>query len=651
MGQITKGTAGGFGVLTNAIKGTAGAVLGLAGGIAGRLLGALSSLAGSVLHLAGSLASTLLSAVTSVARAIGGVFVSALNTAISAARTLALVAGGALVAGLTLLGRQGVIVNQTLQQTEMGLATLLRSAPLAAQLMAALRQEAKTSAFEFVDLADYSKRLLAMGFAVNQLIPTIRALGDAAAALGGGGELLSRLVLALGQMRAKGKVSGEEMRQFAEAGIPAWEFLAQAMGKTTAEVMKLSEQGKITGDFGVGAIIAGIQGRFGGLQGMMTQTLPGIISNLKDVFNELSALVTAGLYQRLVRAGLALQQFLGNLQNTAAGQVILRSLWQLFDLVGQAVEYLVGRLPALTESLAKLLQSERIETWKTAFLDAFARAKQFAGEALEWIGQKWQELWPIVQVVLQWVRQWVGVLAAWVKTHWQEMVAWIATVTFQAFRVVGAAVEFARGFFETFFQAQNANGKGFVQTLAQMGTAFKHWAADGVRGLTLLIDQWANWGIVILQVATGLALLSRNLAAAVKFEAMAYGLSKLTTRDASGMSAIRRAGFGTAREIESMGAGARGWVDQATREWAPAQAGRERAGRFWRETEGMDWGGYIERMMPPIPPPPVPTRQAPAVGPATFQFVVNNPTPENLRAAFAQMFNEAMHRMFPAPAY
>ena len=48
----------------------------------------------------------------------------------------------------------------------------------------------------------------------------MEAIGNAVSGLGGGAVEIERVVRALGQMQAKGKVTAEEMMRLAELGIP-----------------------------------------------------------------------------------------------------------------------------------------------------------------------------------------------------------------------------------------------------------------------------------------------------------------------------------------------------------------------------------------------------------------------------------------------
>jgi tape measure domain-containing protein len=127
----------------------------------------------------------------------------------------------------------------------------------ASQLMRQIVEFGIKTPFKTADLIEYTQRLLAMGFKAEEVIPTLKAVGDAVAGLGGGAEMVGRVTLALGQMKEKGKVSGEEIRQLAEAGIPAWEFLAKAAGKSIAEVQVLAQKGMLNADRAVFEIIKG----------------------------------------------------------------------------------------------------------------------------------------------------------------------------------------------------------------------------------------------------------------------------------------------------------------------------------------------------------------------------------------------------------
>lgn len=186
---------------------------------------------------------------------------------------------GVAIAGI---GAAAVRSSAQMEQTRKAFTTLLQDASLAKDFLAELERFAASTPFELPGLLDASKRMLAFGFSAQQVIPILTAVGDSAAALGMGQEGINCLTMAIGQMQAKGKVSAEEMLQLAEAGVPAWQMLADAMGKSIPEAMKLAEKGAIDSATGIQAIVSGMNSKFGGMMKDQATTINGMLSNIKD---------------------------------------------------------------------------------------------------------------------------------------------------------------------------------------------------------------------------------------------------------------------------------------------------------------------------------------------------------------------------------
>jgi tape measure domain-containing protein len=214
-----------------------------------------------------------------------------LNEKISTIGTLltsgALIQGGKAITELVTmpligLGQSAITMADNLRRAEMAFTTLTGSADRANALLRDLQAFAATTPFEFPQLVEAGKRMLAMGFSAQQLIPTLTAIGDATAGLGGGVDVMNRIILALGQMQAKGKVASQEMKQLADASIPAWDLLAQKLGVTVPEAMKLVQRGAVDAATGVSAVLEGMAQKFGGLMAQQSATIQGTISNLHE---------------------------------------------------------------------------------------------------------------------------------------------------------------------------------------------------------------------------------------------------------------------------------------------------------------------------------------------------------------------------------
>lgn len=168
------------------------------------------------------------------------------------------------------------------EQTEIAFTTLLGSGAKAKAFLADMRDFAAKTPFQFTDLTKAATKMLAFGFAAKDVRPMLTSVGDAVAALGGGSEMVERVTTALGQLKAKGKVSAEEMMQLTEAGIPAWDMLAKKIGVDVPTAMKMSEKGAIDSETAIAAILGGMNKRYGGMMDAQSKTTAGRFSNLVD---------------------------------------------------------------------------------------------------------------------------------------------------------------------------------------------------------------------------------------------------------------------------------------------------------------------------------------------------------------------------------
>jgi tape measure domain-containing protein len=203
--------------------------------------------------------------------------------------------------------------NSMLQTAQIGFATMLGSAEKAQAFLDDMADFAAKTPFEYPELLEAAKRMLAYGFAAENVLPTLRAVGDATAALGMGSEGIDRVTLALGQILAKGKLSGEEMRQLTEAGVPAWHILADAMGKTVPELQDMVSKGLVPGGKAVDMLTAGMTKRFGGMMASMEDTWQGVTSSIKDIWRmtvgTLTQTLFGGLNAMLIKVRDFLSQF------------------------------------------------------------------------------------------------------------------------------------------------------------------------------------------------------------------------------------------------------------------------------------------------------------------------------------------------------
>jgi len=274
---------------------------------------------------------------------------------------------------------EAVSFNAMMEQARIGFTTMLGSAEKAQAFLDEMAEFAARTPFEFPDLLEASRRMMAMGFAAEEVLPTMKAIGDATAGLGLGREGINRIILALGQMRAKSKVSGEEMRQLTEAGIPAWEMLAEAMGKSTAEVMKMSEKGLIPANKAIKILTEGMEKRFPNMMENMENTWQGVTSTIKDVWRMTIGAITQNLF-----AGVT--DWLRGIRDTATS---------FYDFFSTLRKRGVDITTALRLAIAKTFGPDAAAT-VSVFTDAIRTAWMIAVKAAVAIKTYWALIKPVV---------------------------------------------------------------------------------------------------------------------------------------------------------------------------------------------------------------------------------------------------------------
>lgn len=194
--------------------------------------------------------------------------------------------GGKIMAAASAVGfgaiaKSAISSASAFEQSRIAFDTMLGDSKKAAKLMSDIADAAKATPFELSDLVAGSKQLLAFGVEQEDIIETMTRLGDVAS---GVGVPIGQLTNVFGQVKVAGRLMGQDLLQFTNAGVPLIETLAKTMNKPQTEIKKLVEQGKVGFDDVKVAIesLTDEGGKFGGLMEKQSKSLSGIFSNIKD---------------------------------------------------------------------------------------------------------------------------------------------------------------------------------------------------------------------------------------------------------------------------------------------------------------------------------------------------------------------------------
>jgi tape measure domain-containing protein len=188
------------------------------------------------------------------------------------------------------IGEASVSAAAQMEQQKVAFTTLLGSAEKAQVLLDKLQEFAASTPFQFNEIVDASKKLIAFGFSADQVEGTLRRVGDVASGLN---IPLGELVEIYGKARTQNTLYNEDINQLAGRGIPVFEELGKILNVDTDQVKKLSSEGKITFPTleQMFKNLTSEGGKFAGMMDAQSQTLSGGWSNFNDELDKTQLLL------------------------------------------------------------------------------------------------------------------------------------------------------------------------------------------------------------------------------------------------------------------------------------------------------------------------------------------------------------------------
>lgn len=175
------------------------------------------------------------------------------------------------------------------EKQQVALRAILQDTDGANVIFEKIKNLAVVSPFSVLDLTSYAKQLSAFSVPLDEIYDTTKMLADVSAGLGVD---MSRVVLAYGQIRSALFLRGTEVRQLTEAGIPILDELAkqfetleghavsvgEVFNRISARQVPFEMVEKVFKD------MTSEGGKFYEMQEVLSETLAGKISNLRDSY-------------------------------------------------------------------------------------------------------------------------------------------------------------------------------------------------------------------------------------------------------------------------------------------------------------------------------------------------------------------------------
>lgn len=370
------------------------------------------------------------------------------------------------------LAKEVVTLADNLEQANIAFTTMLGSEEKAIAMLQDLSEFAKKTPFELTDVRQNAKQLLAMGVSAENIIPTLKALGDAAA---GTGADMTRLAMNYGQVITQGHLTGRELRDFLVNGIPLLDELAKNAGKSKEEIQNMISAGEISANDVTKAFetMTSAGGRFEDLMYKQSSTLTGLWSNFQDQLAQMGERIWAELLPTLKEA--------------------ITGFSDWIEANSIEIEYFAGQIGDTIVTLAQLISDRITELWEDAnilwaqildWLDSISDKNSDTVSALQW---DWHDLIVYIQLGIVAI---VNAVNIGIKAIWNFGKA-VVKAPLNMLNTAGAwvqgAVDYAANTlnwfdtshsFDGFNKAKDEFMGGFKLDVKDLVDTFKEWGAQ-----------------------------------------------------------------------------------------------------------------------------------------------------------------------------
>jgi tape measure domain-containing protein len=372
-----------------------------------------ASAAGQGVQAAGQGAQSAGSAFSS---AIGGV--SDFLGAISSVASAALGAGQAVIDGALAFKNfaQSVSdtvnslfdINEATETASIAFKYLTGSSAAAGDEMQALNDFAASTPWPTDQIRALGEHMLAMGMDASDVVPRMKAVGDAVAAMGGGVPQIAAVIAELQKMSDQGKITQRQMDVLIQQGFPAWQALAAGMGTSVDEAVAKVRSGTLDTKQAIDAMLSGAESKFAGAMQDQMDTMTGQLNKFKDNWNTMWQSLSGGAFSAVeatmkgvneilvqgVQPALndindAIKQVVDDTadwaKNTKEGQQTVSDLNETFKALIATVKFLLDGIAGIImilHDLGPILKSAfDVIMWPTQlFFQAIDQVKQLTGQ-------------------------------------------------------------------------------------------------------------------------------------------------------------------------------------------------------------------------------------------------------------------------------
>ncbi|EDN9715643.1 tape measure protein [Listeria monocytogenes] len=366
-----------------------------------------------------------------------------------------------------------------------------------------------------------AKKMVAAGMKAANVKPVFTAIADAAYGVGNGSESIDQMTDAISALQASGVAYADDINRLVDAGVPAWQILANSTGKSVGEMKKYVSEGSLESTKAIAMLTKGIEegttgmagntAKMAGLAKTAGNTISGSFANMKTAAVKSLANIAENLKGPIIQALDVAKNAFKQFAAVTASPEFQKKLSDLVQKIKEFIPVLIEWAPLLAKVAASFVAFNILSSVysKVAGLVMAFRGLASSGTLLGGIVNTVKGSFLALKVALGSAAAAFGVIIA----------------------VIGAVIAVAYGMYVS-FKENTANIKGFLSTMwdgvknsfGKIVDVFKQIVAalkpvgSGFKDVLKYVGVaiWASLGLVLAAVVDIIQVLARIVLVAIK---------------------------------------------------------------------------------------------------------------------------------------
>lgn len=222
-----------------------------------------------------------------------------------------------------------------------------------------------------------AKKMVAAGMKAANVKPVFTAIADAAYGVGNGSESIDQMTDAISALQASGVAYADDINRLVDAGVPAWQILANSTGKSVGEMKKYVSEGSLESTKAIAMLTKGIEegttgmagntAKMAGLAKTAGNTISGSFANMKTAAVKSLANIAENLKGPIIQALDVAKNTFKQFAAVTASPEFQKKLSDMIQKIKELIPVMVKLAPTILKVVSAMLALQAVSSVYVAF--------------------------------------------------------------------------------------------------------------------------------------------------------------------------------------------------------------------------------------------------------------------------------------------